>query len=357
MATFQFNFSAEDEGESPVREVSVACKARPTPTEVTVTDIHKRTASLARPLHYQVPGADLQLSYLTCDCIRSVLTSSDVDQSDKSLREFKTLLSRSSDTDLIPTVYEGGLVVWEGAFDLVTYLSEVQFDFTGLDVLELGCGSGLPSIYALIKGARSVSLQDYNSEVVNFITIPSLLLNVPEERMSDCHFYSASWGDLSRSLITNPRMFDVILTSETIYCENSQRQILSAIKALLKPSGQVLLAAKTYYFGVGGSVSNFEHLVRSDGHLSVERRKNIDCAVPRVVLGLRCWVSTLSVSTVVVLSPSVSLFVMHCCLFCRLYTILGQWNQICLIYLSHSSWNFANRSTSVLLARVSHKPR
>ena len=288
MATFQFNFSVgEEEVESPVREVSVASEARPTPTKVTVSDIHKSTAYLARPLHFQVPYSDLQLNYLTSDCIRSVLTSSDVDQSDESLGEFKTLLSRSGDTDLIPTVYEGGLVVWEGAFDLVAYLSQVQFDFTGLDVLELGCGSGLPSIYALIKGARSVSLQDYNSEVVNFITIPSLLLNTPEERLSDCRFYSSSWEDLS-ILITDPPMFDVILTSETIYCESSQQQLLSAIKALLKPSGQVLLAAKTYYFGVGGSVNNFEQLIRSDGHLSIERCKNIDCAVPRVVLCLRC---------------------------------------------------------------------
>ena len=65
-------------------------------------------------------------------------------------------LSNSCHSDLIPGVYEGGLKVWECALDLVEYLAESDIDFSGMRVLELGCGAGLPAIFALIRGAREV---------------------------------------------------------------------------------------------------------------------------------------------------------------------------------------------------------
>ena len=43
------------------------------------------------------------------------------------------------------------------------YLHEADIDFTNKTVIELGCGAGLPGIFALKHGAAKVILQDYVS--------------------------------------------------------------------------------------------------------------------------------------------------------------------------------------------------
>lgn len=67
-------------------------------------------------------------------------------------------------TDLIPGVYEGGAKVWECTDDMLLYLSEhfCNGNWKELQVLDLGCGSGLLGVYAFRKGA-TVTFQDYVS--------------------------------------------------------------------------------------------------------------------------------------------------------------------------------------------------
>ena len=48
-----------------------------------------------------------------------------------------------------------------------------------------------------------------------------------------------------------------------------------------------LLAAKFFYFGVGGSVPGFIQFVKSIGKMSVEQVATIEAAVPRNILSLR----------------------------------------------------------------------
>lgn len=298
---------------------------------------------------YSIPGTEHKLRYVTAEIVRSVLqmisqkddlglnTTCDKSRHSNKVTSESSVahvtettftqlleLSDSQHTDLIPGLYEGGMKTWECAYDLVDYLSEIDFDFTGMNVLELGCGTGLPSIYALMKGARSISLQDYNPEVIDCITIPSVLLNLhstreqgissqthsmvdytmknmtpfSKNRISEsapkCLFYSCDWKDFDHLLTNNsclqdaPCKFDVILTSETIYSEPTQPILLSAMKSLLEPTkGCIFVAAKTYYFGVGGSCHNFEHLVESDGYFELKRCKTIDCSVPRIIMCLK----------------------------------------------------------------------
>ena len=197
-------------------------------------------------------------------------------------------LSNSCHSDLIPGVYEGGLKVWECAFDLVEYLAESGIDFSGVNILELGCGAGLPAIFALIKGAKEVHFQDYNPEVIDNVTIPSVLLNIPGSKSADCgcRFYSGDWSNLIE-LIPSGR-YDVILTSETIYSPASQPKLLAALKHLLRPQGGVAyVAAKSYYFGVGGSISLFTELVKEDGYFNIEKCSVINCEISREILKLQ----------------------------------------------------------------------
>jgi SAM-dependent methyltransferase len=64
--------------------------------------------------------------------------------------------------------------------------------FEGKRVLELGCGQGLPGICALMQGkAAHVAFQDYNQEVIDKATKPTVILNYPES--TNYSFYSGSW--------------------------------------------------------------------------------------------------------------------------------------------------------------------
>ena len=58
--------------------------------------------------------------------------------------------------------------------------------------------------------------------------------------------------------------FDMILTSETIYNVENQSKLVSIFKKFLKKEGEVLVAAKTFYFGVGGGLRQFENLVKQE---------------------------------------------------------------------------------------------
>eukprot|EP00198_Chlamydomonas_reinhardtii_P005030 XP_001694366.1 predicted protein [Chlamydomonas reinhardtii] len=60
--------------------------------------------------------------------------------------------------------------------------------------------------------------------------------------------------------------YDLILSSETIYSVPAQERLLECIKRLLQPPhGVALVAAKRYYFGVGGGSKSFKELVERDG--------------------------------------------------------------------------------------------
>lgn len=104
------------------------------------------------------------------------------------------------------------------------------------------------------------------------VTIPNTLLNTYGESQSrylrKCRFYAGDWANYVK--VDGPQ-FDVVLTSETIYNPANNHKIIDTLSRKLKPeTGVAYLAAKTYYFGVGGGVREFEALLASDGRLRSE---------------------------------------------------------------------------------------
>ncbi|XP_043663032.1 histidine protein methyltransferase 1 homolog [Drosophila teissieri] len=179
--------------------------------------------------------------------------------------------SEEKHSDLISGVYEGGAKIWECTEDLLLYLSEKYEDSFWKDkrVLDLGCGCGLLGVYVMKHGAR-VDYQDYNKDVLEYITYPNILLNLEDSLSEDeklkfldksTTLYSGDWTNFAE-LTRDEEKYDVILTSETIYNIENQQKLLDTFAGRLKSEGVVLVAAKSHYFGVGGGLEQFSEKIR-----------------------------------------------------------------------------------------------
>ncbi|XP_022761756.1 histidine protein methyltransferase 1 homolog isoform X2 [Durio zibethinus] len=121
-------------------------------------------------------------------------------------------------SELISSKPDALLKSWDSSIDLVNVLKhetrDGQLSFRGKRVLELGCGYGLPGIFACLKGASTVHFQDLSAETVRCTTIPNVLANLeharerqsrqPESPLTPSrqtlaptvHFYAGDWEEL-----------------------------------------------------------------------------------------------------------------------------------------------------------------
>ncbi|XP_067276938.1 histidine protein methyltransferase 1 homolog [Pseudorasbora parva] len=224
----------------------------------------------------------------------------------------KTLTQNS---DLITGVYEGGLKIWECTYDLLEYIDDEGETFTGKRVLDLGCGAGLLGILALKRGATKVDFQDYNSTVIEQLTVPNVFLNCEddddsadetEEKNSSppskrkalnasqksldcCGFFSGDWNSfltLMRNKTSLPK-YDIIFTSETIYNTDYYSSLHSVFSDLLAEDGIVYLATKSHYFGVGGGLHLFEKFVEQNKVFQIKYLKDVEQGLKRHVVSLK----------------------------------------------------------------------
>ncbi|THZ04073.1 hypothetical protein D6C95_03457 [Aureobasidium pullulans] len=220
-------------------------------------------------------------------------------------------------TDLRTNVYEGGFKTWECSIDLSSLLLDrgPRKDIDELvrcdGVVELGAGSALPSLtlfqHALRNGiAQTFTLTDYNSSVLRLVTLPNLILtwaattspplidlaaepsgdleNIPAlfpeflASLAASHiqlsFISGPWGPTLASLIPEsaPDMGSLILASETIYSPASTTAFVDLLINLLSRTkmAKAIVAAKRFYFGVGGSVDHLKEVCAEKGAVAYE---------------------------------------------------------------------------------------
>ncbi|KZT20186.1 hypothetical protein NEOLEDRAFT_1158769 [Neolentinus lepideus HHB14362 ss-1] len=217
---------------------------------------------------------------------RSELENSESEEEETSQQDRSTALQFiDAPSDLVPGVYEGGLKTWECSLDLVTYLDEQEVSYRGKRILELGCGTAVPSLYILnrlfstrtdlTEGQWSVEthihLQDYNRSVLELITLPNVIMTWYLSRASHSYRGTSSEADAQPNDLTiTPELiaaflaslasmnivlrffygswelfdisttggkYDIVLTSETIYRTDSLGSLVQLLSDAQDRSG------------------------------------------------------------------------------------------------------------------------
>lgn len=315
---FTFGFSGEDvsdgEGDTPVNEVRQAQTANVVSEAAVEPKLHTLSDILASLVNvrvsfdtYNTIGGNEVFRRELFDVKHQAMLEDDNEN-----EVHKILLGGSSDeVDLRTDVYEGGFKLWECSYDLVDELlrSLGTSDFSLFSsCLDMGCGTSLPTCFLLMllfkhgdKSGKKFILADFNYDVLRLVTVPNLIIHwastlqpeslaglldpdVPvnsnelvlttllldaftsqlREQNIELQFVSGSWGK-AFCLLVAPAKPDLILTSETIYSLLTLPILVDVILELLAPRLQytVLVAAKQYYFGVGGSVTEFLDILNS----------------------------------------------------------------------------------------------
>ncbi|KAI9278024.1 hypothetical protein BY458DRAFT_532308 [Sporodiniella umbellata] len=312
MSGFKFNFTNQDLDLEDTEESQ--------PLESSLQDLNineEKTISKLASKEYDIRSSRLpeviQADRLEIHCIDTPIykrTLADVrfeiaqqdNFMDKGAEEIAVMnmLSANGNSDLVKGVYEGGFKTWECSIDMVEYLSSLPKEQTNhKKILELGCGSSIPSLYLLSEEkANQVDIQDYNEQVIRYVSIPNILLNTvlnvqepvvavepeqAEESSSDeseddddddddddakrieedpvtcdaeaeisseqvpmmlekvsarTRAFYGDWSTLPEQLGNDQGQYDMIVTSETIYAEHSFVDLVRVFqKALKKPEG------------------------------------------------------------------------------------------------------------------------
>ncbi|KAL1883123.1 hypothetical protein VTK73DRAFT_9490 [Phialemonium thermophilum] len=253
------------------------------------------------------------------------------------------------DRDVKTGIYEGGFKSWESSVDLVKVLDSEGFSQTvgqgPWRVIELGCGTALPSLavfqWACASRASGTNpaplalvLADYNPSVLYLVTLPNFILAwalqmcqgnpVLEAALSSdgelelgpevleafraflrasgvaFTFISGAWSSTFVDLLYNPELAPssqpdektIVMGAETIYSPFALASFSETLLSILRrelaetshPQVAALVAAKRLYFGVGGSLDDFIDRMRGFGVVVDMLREETDGVRRGVVL-------------------------------------------------------------------------
>jgi SAM-dependent methyltransferase len=277
---FSFNFAVEEDGTTiahpSVSEPLVQPEQPAATTQSAFLPLSARSASPART----APMALLGGLVIT----KAVVTTRE------ELEAIGDDALLAVDTDIVPGKYEGGFKFWEGAADLANFLLScssqaqqptplslaVEGAARGGDVVELGCGHGIPSI-ALSKAfhPRRVVLQDHDPAVLRGVTMHNWAFNASSEaELLGASFLASDWSAMDE--VSCGGSFSLAITSETVYSTAASISLARCLERLVRPGGLAVVAGKVYYFGVGGGTEEFKTHIGQCGQWALLHEERID---------------------------------------------------------------------------------
>jgi predicted nicotinamide N-methyase len=127
--------------------------------------------------------------------------------------------------------------LWASAIGMSEYLVENQLITPEKQVLEIGCGLGLPSIVAGLLGAENIIVSDYFQEALDFAEL-NWVKNLPQKK---ANFLKMDWR-------TPPSIrTDILLASDVAYEKRAFEPLLNAFKTMIKPQGKIIVSEPNRY--------------------------------------------------------------------------------------------------------------
>ncbi|CAE6452427.1 unnamed protein product [Rhizoctonia solani] len=187
---FKFDFDVEDDSVEEAK-LDINENAEPAPDERSFEEHSLQDLIQALPddVSYssvQFGGVNVPRRDLFDVRLQLMASEAQTDnQTDKAKGDQAAIEFASRPSDLVPRVYEGGMKTWECSLDLAAYV--LDQDAQGKKILELGCGTAMPSLAILQKllnqdapntesNTTVFHLQDYNSSVLEYVTLPNIIL-------------------------------------------------------------------------------------------------------------------------------------------------------------------------------------
>lgn len=121
--------------------------------------------------------------------------------------------------------------LWHSALGLGEFLTRHQKMISGKEIVELGCGLGLPGIVASLLGGR-VTFTDYVEEALDFAR-QNLEHNTDE---ASATFRVLDWRDPPAD-----RQYELILAADVAYERRFFQPLYDCLQTLLAPGGEIWL--------------------------------------------------------------------------------------------------------------------
>ncbi len=144
----------------------------------------------------------------------------------KVVEDVEALITDPNDPDKVPCWAE----LWPAARAMALHIWE-RMDLAGKDVLELGCGLGLPGLTAGLKGAK-ITFSDFNQDALEMALETAKLNNIQEVEV-----YSGDWRNYNLN-----KKFDLILGSDICYDPKLNKYLVNIFIENLKEDGTLLLS-------------------------------------------------------------------------------------------------------------------
>jgi predicted nicotinamide N-methyase len=171
---------------------------------------------------------------------------------------FNRLLSKSpGDPDVLDERMPYWADLWPSAIGLSQFIDENPALVKGKNVIELGCGLGMPGIVAALNDAN-VTMTDYLQEALDFAEN-----NWKKNLAIKFNGQLLDWRDVSKV-----DKADVILASDVAYESRSFEPLKKSLKHILKPNGILLLSEPNRKFA-----SPFIKILESEFDLKKTNKK------------------------------------------------------------------------------------
>ncbi|CCG80610.1 Nicotinamide n-methyltransferase [Taphrina deformans PYCC 5710] len=135
--------------------------------------------------------------------------------------------------------------IFSPALVLSELIWENKMNVNDKRVLELGCGTGLVGLVALLHNASYVALTDYDDESI--LSCPKLNLsqNMAVLPSGRCEVLGHTWGSNTARLIKDGK-FDVVVLADILWYTSSHHEILASVSQTLAPDGEVWISSGKY---------------------------------------------------------------------------------------------------------------